>query len=65
MENKGPREEFLFFGGPLVSWSTEAVSDRNEVLTMVPFLEGKDGNAPLNKALSHPHRMPNRTPSHL
>lgn len=37
--------------GPLVSWSTEAVTDGNEVLTMVPFLEGKDGNTPLNKAL--------------
>lgn len=51
--------------GPLVSWSAKEVTDGNEVLTMVPFLEGKDGNAPLNKAPSHPHRMPNRTPSLL
>lgn len=51
--------------GPLVFWSTEAVTHGNEVLTMVPFLEGKDGNVHLNKAPSHLHRMPNRTTSLL
>lgn len=51
--------------GPLVSWSTEAVTDGNEVQTMVPFLEGRDGNVHLNKAPSPLHRMPHRTASLL
>lgn len=53
MENKGPREEIPGPLGPLVSWPTEATMDGNEILTMVPFLEGEDGNAPLNEVLSH------------